>query len=172
MTLDPLLEAPLAVQIHVATMLPAAVVGAFLLIWRGRGTPVHRLLGRIWIGLMLISCLSTVFIHELRVWGDFSPIHLLSVLVFVGCLRAVWLVRHGRVAAHRRLVTQMYVGGILIAGGFTLLPYRIMNRVVFEGSSLPQLLALLAAFVLPWLLLFLVQHNVGWRDGTRSKTFS
>ncbi|MBT9372538.1 DUF2306 domain-containing protein [Rhizobium sp. CSW-27] len=172
MTLDPLLEAPLAVQIHVATMLPAAVVGAFLLIWRGRGTPVHRLLGRIWIGVMLISCLSTAFIHELRVWGDFNPIHLLSVLVFVGCLRAVWLVRHGRVAAHRRLVTQMYVGGILIAGGFTLLPYRIMNRVVFEGSSLPQLLALLAAFVLPWLLLFLVQHNVGWRDGTRSKTFS
>lgn len=172
MTLEPLLEAPLAIQIHVATILPAALIGAFLLVWRGRGTPLHRLLGKIWIGLMLVSALSSFFIHELRIWQGFSPIHLLSIFVVVGCLRVVWLARHGRIAAHRRLVTQIYVGSILIAGGFTLMPYRIMHAVVFDGSSLPHLLLLVAILTLPWLLWALVQHSLLRPAGGRAKLFS
>lgn len=172
MTLEPLLEAPLAVQLHVATILPAAIIGAFLLIWRGRGTPLHRLLGKTWVALMLISALSSLFIHELRMWNGFSPIHLLSILVIIGCLRTVHLARSGRIAAHRRLVTQIYVGGILIAGGFTLMPYRIMHRVIVDGSSGVQLLALLAVLALPWLLLVVVQHTLRMPARGRAKLFS
>lgn len=159
MTLEPLLLAPLAVQIHVATVLPAAVIGAFLLLWRRKGTPAHRLLGRIWLGLMIASCVSSLFIHELNMWRGYSPIHLLSLLTIGMSLYAVRAAMRGDIRAHRRAMTQIYVGGIVIAGGFTLAPYRIMNRVVIEGST-PGQLAFLAVLVLaPWALFHLLQRR-------------
>ncbi|MCO5730368.1 DUF2306 domain-containing protein [Rhizobium sp. SSA_523] len=160
MTLEPLFTAPLAVQIHVATVLPAAAIGAFLLIWRGRGTPLHRLLGRVWIGLMISTALSSFFIHELNVWRGFSPIHILSLTTIAGCLRAVQLARTGRIAAHKRMVATIYLGGIVIAGGFTLLPYRLMHQVVFEGALPMSPLLLLVALILPCLLFYLIRKQV------------
>ncbi len=146
MTLEPLLQAPLAVQIHVATVLPAALLGAFLLLWRGKGSPLHRMLGKMWMLLMVATALSSFFIHELNVWHGFSPIHILSVITIVGCYNAYRLARSGNIRAHRIAVTRTYVSGILIAGGFTLLPYRIMNQVVFSGSS-AELAALIGILI-------------------------
>ena len=87
MTLEPLLNAPFAIQFHVATVLPAAVLGAFLLA-RPKGTPSHRLLGKIWLVLMVMTSLSTFFIHGINTVGGFSPIHLLSVYVIAGSVFA------------------------------------------------------------------------------------
>jgi hypothetical protein len=49
----------------------------------------------------------------------------------------------------------MYVGGIVIAGGFTLLPGRLMHEVVFawpdgwpDMARLSMFLAIMAGFVL------------------------
>lgn len=160
MTLEPLFSAPLAVQIHVAAVLPAAVLGAFLLLWRGKGSSAHRLLGKIWMVLMVTTAFSSFFIHELDVWHGFSPIHILSVMTISSCFYAYRMARRGNIRAHRIAVIQIYVGGILIAGGFTLMPYRIMNQVVFSGSS-PLSLALLVLFLcLPWLLFYLWQNRL------------
>lgn len=159
MTLEPLLAAPLAVQIHVATVLPAAVIGAFLLLWRGKGTPTHRFLGKTWVVLMIASSLSSLFIHELNVWRGFSPIHILSLVTILGCLYAVRAAMRGDIQAHRRTMTQIYVGGILIAGGFTFAPYRIMNRVVIEGSTAWQLVLLTSLVFGPWLVLHWAQRR-------------
>lgn len=160
MTLEPLLQAPLAVQIHVATVLPAALLGAFLLLWRGKGSPLHRMLGKLWMMLMVATAFSSFFIHELNVWKGFSPIHILSVITIIGCYNAYRLARRGNIRAHRIAVTQTYVSGILIAGGFTLLPHRIMNQVVFSGSSAASLIALALLLTLPWLLFYLYQKRV------------
>jgi uncharacterized membrane protein len=160
MTLEPLLSAPLAVQIHVATVLPAAVLGAFLLLWRARGSAIHRLIGKVWLVLMVVTAISSFFIHALNVWHGFSPIHLLSAMTISGCIYAYRMARRGNIRAHRLAVIQIYVGGILIAGGFTLMPHRIMNKVVFSQTS-PSGLALLAlAICLPWLLFYLWQNRL------------
>jgi uncharacterized membrane protein len=53
----PLLDAPFAVLFHVATVVPAALIGAWLLA-RPKGTRLHRALGRVWIGLMAATSLS------------------------------------------------------------------------------------------------------------------
>ncbi|MBB4063446.1 DUF2306 domain-containing protein [Gellertiella hungarica] len=143
MTLEPLLSAPLAVQLHVATVLPAAVLGAYLLA-RPKGTPRHRFLGRIWMVLMVLTSLSSFFIHTIRLAGPFSPIHLLSLMTLAGCVQAIRAARRGDIRAHRRAVTWMYAGGIGVAGLFTMLPGRIMHAVVFEGSSTLALAAALA----------------------------
>jgi uncharacterized membrane protein len=159
MTLEPLLTAPLAVQIHVATVLPSAFIGAFLLLWRGKGTPAHRLLGRIWFVLMILTSLSSLFIHELNVWRGFSPIHILSLATIAGCIYAVRAAMRGDIRTHKRTMTQIYVGGILIAGGFTLAPHRIMNHVIVEGSTAGELALLFALVFGPWLVFHLAQKR-------------
>ncbi|CDZ69680.1 DUF2306 domain-containing protein [Neorhizobium galegae] len=133
MNLQPLLDAPFAVQIHVAAVLPASVLGAYILLNR-KGTPVHRLLGKIWMVLMVITSISSFFIHEINLFYGFSPIHLLSVFVLVGVWRAISSVRAHNIRAHKAAVIGMYFGGIGIAGLFTLIPGRIMNAVVFSGG--------------------------------------
>ncbi|MET0170117.1 MAG: DUF2306 domain-containing protein [Aliihoeflea sp.] len=141
-----LLDAPLAVQFHVATVIPAAFLGAWLLA-RPKGTPVHRLLGKIWMGLMFVTAASTFFIHELRVIGDFSPIHLISLYVMVSCFTAVRAARRHNIVAHRRTVAGMYLGGIVVAGAFTFLPGRIMSTSLLaltDGAASIVLVALLA----------------------------
>ena len=134
MTLEPLLSAPAAIQFHVATIVPAALLGAYLLA-RPKGTPVHRLLGKVWLVLMVVSSASTFFIHAIDVFMGFSPIHLLSVYVIVGSGYVIAAARRGDITAHRRHVTGMYFGGIVVAGIFTFLPDRIMSRAVFSGAD-------------------------------------
>lgn len=135
MSLAPLLSAPLAVQVHVYTVVPAALIGGYMLVAR-KGTPMHRLLGRIWIVLMIVTALASFFIHELDLFAGFSPIHVLSVLTLAGCVQAVRLARARRIHEHMRIVKSIYFGGIGIAGLFTLLPGRIMNRMIFgDGGS-------------------------------------
>jgi len=58
MTFEPLLHASIAIQIHVAAVIPAAVLGAYLLL-KPKGTSRHRLLGKIWLSLMLVTALSS-----------------------------------------------------------------------------------------------------------------
>ncbi|MCT7663498.1 DUF2306 domain-containing protein [Shinella kummerowiae] len=134
MTFEPLLNAPIAVQFHVATVLPAAVLGAVLLA-RRKGTPAHRLLGKIWLVLMVVTSFSTFFIHDLKTVGNFSPIHLLSIYVIVGSIPAIRAARRGDIRAHRAQVAGMYFGGIVVAGLFTLVPHRVMGAIIFDGAS-------------------------------------
>ncbi|WP_137136051.1 DUF2306 domain-containing protein [Rhizobium sp. FKY42] len=158
MMLAPLLEAPLAVQIHVAAVLPAAVLGAFLLIWKGRGTPLHRLFGKIWLILMLVTAGSSFFIHSLdMIWG-FSPIHLLSVMVIFSSWRVYRTARAGNIRAHTATVRQLYFWGIVVAGGFTLVPHRLMHAVVIKDTSTLQL-AMLIVISAVALLVFYLQQN-------------
>jgi uncharacterized membrane protein len=154
MNIAPLLEAPLAIQIHVATVLPAAIIGPLLFVAR-KGTPRHRLMGKVWLGLMALSALSSFFIHSINLFAGFSPIHLLSGYVLVGCWLAYRSARTGRIRQHKMQVIGLYLGGIIGAGGFTLLPGRIMHAVVFtwptgapDGTGLMIFLALMAGAVL------------------------
>lgn len=134
MTFEPLLDASFAIQFHVATVLPAAMLGAFLLACP-KGTPSHRLLGKIWLLLMIATSFSTFFIHGIDVFHGFSPIHLLSLYVIFGSVPAIRAARRHDIRAHRAHVAGMYFGGIVVAGLFTLVPDRIMGSMIFDGTS-------------------------------------
>lgn len=133
MTLEPLLNASPAIQMHVATVVPAALIGGLMLMLR-KGTYQHRLAGRLWIGLMVLTALSSFFIHEINLFHGFSPIHLLSLVVLVGAVEVVRSARRRNFVRHRRLVRSLYFGGIGIAGLFTLLPGRIMHEMAFTAA--------------------------------------
>jgi uncharacterized membrane protein len=151
MTLEPLLDATIAIQIHVAAVVPAALLGAYLLL-RPKGTPIHRLLGKIWLVLMVVTALSSFFIHQINLFYGFSPIHLLSIFVLFGCWGAIANARRHNIEAHKRIVRGLYFGGIVGAGAFTLLPGRLMNKMVFQGDeTAPLMVAAGIAAALLWL---------------------
>jgi uncharacterized membrane protein len=130
MTLAPLLAAPLAVRIHAFAAMAAFVVGPVQFAGP-KGTLPHRLVGWSWAALMLTVALSSTFIHLLRIWGPWSPIHLLSLLVLVTLPLALWTAHRHEVRHHRRAMATLFIGALVITGGFTLLPGRIMHAVVF-----------------------------------------
>ena len=96
-----------------------------------KGSVRHRLIGWSWVTLMLTVALTSFFIHTVRMWGIWSPIHLLSILVLVTLPFAVWHARHHRIARHRLAMTTLFIGALVIAGVFTFLPGRIMHAVAF-----------------------------------------
>jgi uncharacterized membrane protein len=66
----------------------------------------------------------------------------LSILVLVSVPTALWAAHRHEVRWHRRTMTLLFLGALLIAGGFTLLPGRIMHRVGFGGCGVPEAVAL------------------------------
>ncbi len=134
MTLEPLLDAPLAVRIHVATVIPAALIGTWQLLISYKGTPLHRALGYVYFALMAVTAITTLWVHQLMPNGPFfglSPIHLLIPLTFFGIYNGVQGARTHNIVRHRSAMIALYIGAILVAGGFTFVPGRIMHAVVF-----------------------------------------
>jgi uncharacterized membrane protein len=132
MSLDPLLAAPLVVQVHALAAMAAFALGVVQLAGP-KGTLPHRTLGYIWVGLMLVIAASSFAIQDIRQVGPFSAIHLLSVMVLVLAPLAVLAARRHKVGTHSRAMIGMFTGALVVAGLFTLVPGRIMHRVVFGG---------------------------------------
>ena len=129
MSLAPLLNAAPAIQLHAFSALAAFGLGAMQLA-APKGTLPHRTLGWIWVLLMVIVAASSFWIHELRVWGAWSPIHLLAIFTLAMLPLAVLHARRHRVGRHRNAIA-IFAGALVVAGLFTLMPGRIMHAVVF-----------------------------------------
>jgi len=130
MTLAPLLNAAPVVQVHAFVAMAAFVLGVVQLA-APKGTIPHRTIGWIWVVLMAAIAASSFWIHEIRLIGPFSPIHLLSIFTLVMLPLAVVHARRHRVDRHRNAMTGIFIGALVVAGLFTLLPGRIMHAVAF-----------------------------------------
>jgi uncharacterized membrane protein len=118
MSLAPLLNAEPVIQVHAFAAMAAFGLGIVQLT-APKGTLPHRTIGWIWVILMALIALSSFFIHEIKLIGPFSPIHLLSIFTLVMLPLAVAHARHHQV-----------IGALVIAGAFTFVPGRIMHAVV------------------------------------------
>ena len=132
MDLAPLTNASLPIQLHAYAALGAFVLGAVQLAGV-KGTTGHRALGYTWAALMLVVAISSFWVHEIRLWGPWSPIHLLSIFTLVMLPLGVWYARRHSVRGHRSTMIGLYVGALVIAGIFTFVPGRIMHKVLFGG---------------------------------------
>jgi uncharacterized membrane protein len=154
MSLEPLFQAPIAVQIHAFSALSAFVLGAFVL-WRKKGTRLHKLLGRIWVILMLVVATTSLFINEIRMIGPFSPIHIFAIVTYVSLAQAMWaIIVQKNVAAHRAGMQGTYLRALMLAGAFTFLPGRRMHAVLFgaEAGWTPSLIVIVSALLIAWQL--------------------
>ncbi len=132
MTLAPLLNADPVIQLHAFAAMAAFVLGAVQLA-APKGTRRHRAMGWLWVLLLATIAVSSFWIYRLRMFGPFSPIHLLSIFTLVMLPLAVLAARRHRVAQHRRAMIAIFLGALVLAGLFTLVPGRIMHAVVFGG---------------------------------------
>ena len=130
MSLAPLIDAAPPIPLHAFAAMAAFVLG-LVQFASPKGTLPHRTLGWIWMALMAIVAISSFWIHRLRLLGPFSPIHLLSIFTLLMLPLAVWRAHRHQVAAHRRTMIMLFLGALVVAGLFTLLPGRIMHDVVF-----------------------------------------
>jgi uncharacterized membrane protein len=124
------LTAPIAVQIHLATVVPAFVIGTWLILLSTKGTRPHRMIGATYMALMTVTAISSLFIHEINA-GGFSLVHLFVPATLLGVAAGLSSARRGDILAHKRAMFGLYIGGLLIAGALTFAPGRLMHRLFF-----------------------------------------
>ena len=130
MSLEPLLQASPTIQIHAFAAMSAFVLG-IVQFTAPKGTIPHRAVGWFWVAIMVVVSVTAFFIHEIRLWGPFSPIHLLAIFTLIALPLAVRHARRHAVQHHSRAMIGIFTGGLIIAGLFTFLPGRLMNAVAF-----------------------------------------
>jgi uncharacterized membrane protein len=125
-SLAPLLNASAAIELHAFAAMSAFAPG-IIQFTAPKGTLPHRAIGWIWVALMLAVSISAFFIHTIRLWGAWSPIHLLAIFTLVMLPLAIRHAHRHDVAHHRRGMISIFVGALVVA----FLPGRIMHAVVF-----------------------------------------
>lgn len=121
-------DTPWALAIHVGTVIPSLFLGIPVLLMK-KGTRRHKLLGRIWATLMMITAISSFWLQGLI--GTIGPIHIFSVVTLISIPRAVWAIRKGDVATHQRAMIGPYIG-LVIAGLFSFMPGRLLGNIVLS----------------------------------------
>ncbi|WP_084399496.1 DUF2306 domain-containing protein [Henriciella aquimarina] len=125
----PLIESGIAIQIHVAAALTTLAIGIYLMV-APKGFRLHRTFGWAWVVSMAVTAGSSFFISTLF-QTSLGPIHALSAWTMLGLPMGIAAIKRRDVARHRKDMTNMFVGGMVIAGLFSLLPGRLMWHVFF-----------------------------------------
>ena len=120
MDFEPLMNAPVLVQCHVAFALTSLLLMPVML-FRGKGDRVHKITGRVWVFTMVMTALTSFGIMDIRIIGPFSPIHGLSVLTLYSLFESIRHIRVGRVDGHKQSMFGAMLG-LIGAGVFTVLP--------------------------------------------------
>ncbi|PQA88773.1 hypothetical protein [Hyphococcus luteus] len=139
MSLQPLLDAPWIIQAHAFAAMAAFVLGV-IQIAAPKGTLPHKALGAVWVALMAVIAVSSIFVRPslnpglpLAKW--FSWIHIFTVMtIFSIALGVRLLLKSGPARKHHaRPFIGIFIGGLIIAGALAFLPGRIMHDVLFGG---------------------------------------
>ena len=119
--------------IHLATVVPCFVIGTILLVIK-KGTSFHKNFGRIYMILMLVTGIVTLFMPAMvgpRLFNHFGYIHLFSFLTIYTVPTAYIAIKKGNVKAHKQKMIGLYFGAIIITGGFTFFPGRYLYQLFF-----------------------------------------
>jgi uncharacterized membrane protein len=122
-------DTPWALVIHVGTVIPALFLGGPVLLMK-KGTKLHKLLGRIWATLMMITAVSSFWLQGLV--GSIGPIHIFSVVTLVSIPRGIYYARIGNMVGHQRAMTGPYIG-LLVAGLFAFTPGRLLSDLALAA---------------------------------------
>ena len=116
-----------AVAIHLLTVVPALFLGAYVIFAR-KGDALHKMLGKIWAALMLITAIDSFWIRDIT--GHIGPIHIFSVVTLISLPLAIYQIRRGNIEGHRRAMRGTFIG-LCAAGRFALTPGRMLGHLIF-----------------------------------------
>lgn len=117
-----------AIWVHLATVIPALPLGAWLLWRQPKGDVAHRLGGRIWVLLMIVTAIDSFWIRTIT--GGIGPIHIFSVVTIVQLPRAIWFARSGQIDRHLKTMRGVFFG-LIAAGLFAMAPGRTLWALLF-----------------------------------------
>lgn len=155
MTLAPLTDLPLALQLHLWPALLALVLGPVAL-YRRRRDRLHKVAGYTWVVAMALVAGGAFWLEAavLPIAFGFGPIHVLSVVVLYGLLRGVLAARAGDTTGHAAWMRGLYWQALFIAGTLTLLPGRMLNALLFPehpAAGFAVIAAVATGLALRWL---------------------
>ena len=116
----------LLVSAHAVTATMGLLLGGYQLMRRRKGDHTHRLLGWLWVLGMLFVASSSFAIRDLRD-GQFSLLHLLSLVTLTSLVVGVVAARRGRVRVHRSSMAGSWLG---LVGAF-------IPAVAIPGRDVP-----------------------------------
>lgn len=119
----------LAVKVHILGALFAFGIGVFQFVGP-KGTTMHKILGWSWVIFMGTVAISSIFIRQLNN-GQFSFIHILTVITLVNLPLLVYYARMKNIKAHKGAATGLFMGALIIAGLFAFMPGRLMWEIFF-----------------------------------------
>jgi uncharacterized membrane protein len=120
------------ILLHTFAALAAVALGAGMFLAH-KGTLSHRIAGRGWVALMLVTAVSSFWIQTK---GHFSLTHLLSVAVPLMLAAGVYFALTRRIVRHQRMMIGIYALGLGLAGLLTLLPNRLLGRMLWSSLGL------------------------------------
>ena len=120
---------PAVVYAHLLSALAALVLGAVQLA-RRKGTPWHRVLGWIWVTLMATAAITSLWMPAFL---QFRWVHVFTLVTAISLPTAIWQIRRGDPEKHAGTMRGLYIGGLDIAGAFTLSPGRLLGDLVWKG---------------------------------------
>jgi uncharacterized membrane protein len=126
---SPLLHSPWVLKAHVSGALSSFAIGSFLLLGV-KGRRVHRIFGYGWVATMSLTAISSFFLVGLN-GQNFSFIHAISAWAVIVLPMGVAAARRHDIKSHRKHMTGMFVGGMVVAGLFSFLPGRMMWSIFF-----------------------------------------
>lgn len=125
--LELLAHAPELIRVHVAAAVVALLIGSALLAGV-KGSRLHKIMGWTWVATMATTAVSSLWIRVVDP-GHWSFIHFVSGWIIIALPLALVAIKRRNVRLHRRMMTGMFTGGLLVAGGLTFLPGRLMWAV-------------------------------------------
>jgi len=124
------------IYVHATLALLAVPLGLYIFMTK-KGTKKHRMLGRIWVTFLVVVSLTAIFIQAINP-GQYSLIHLLIPFTLSSLIYSIWNIKKFKKTkierykfAHMYLMIGAYVGALLIAGAFTMMPGRFFHEILF-----------------------------------------
>ena len=130
------------IYIHAFFALIAVPLGLYIF-FKKKGTRHHKFMGRVWVAFLSIVSVTALFITSPMTDAVLNPrfyswIHLLIPFTVGNLIYSIWSIRKFKKTklekhknAHIRSMIGVYVGALLVAGGFTLAPGRLFHEMLF-----------------------------------------
>ena len=95
------------IGLHLSAAIAALLLG-ILTLFQAKGTYRHKLLERVWVVLMFITSITSLWIRELK-GGELSGIHILTALTILSLIRGIQAIRKGYIEAHKRFMIGTFI---------------------------------------------------------------
>ena len=122
---------------HLFLLLISFLIATYIML-TPKNTKKHKKLGSVYMALMLIATLISLFIEARlgpTLFNHFGVLHLLSLFMLYIIPKAYFAARDGNIKLHRNIMIGIYVGTIVVTIVFSLTPTILLNDWVFGTSN-------------------------------------